>query len=192
MPRGDARRRQLIQGASVKRRPDILCPTAAHADPREGGLVYLWFVYAHLIGLVIFLMAHGASAALTYEMKNLRDPAAVGTYLRLSLTAIRVSDVGLLLLLIGGIGAASVGDMWSKPWIWGSVILLILVIVAMYAVGASYYFRLRDLLAGKDGVPPIEGDALAAYLDTHRPDLLGLIGGVGLLVLVGLMVLKPG
>ena len=154
--------------------------------------MYVWFVYAHLVGLVLFLMAHGASAVVTYEMRKLRDPAAVGAYLRMSQTASGASYIGLLLLLIGGAGAATTGDLWSKPWVWASAIVLVVVVVLMFAVGASYYYRLRDLLAGKGGAEPIDGDALASYLDSRRPDLLGAIGGVGLLVLVGLMVLKPG
>jgi hypothetical protein len=72
------------------------------------------------------------------------------------------------------------------------VIVLIAVIASMYAVGASYYYRLRDLLAGKDGQPPIAGEALAAYLDSRRPDILGAIGALGLVALVWLMVMKPG
>ncbi len=72
------------------------------------------------------------------------------------------------------------------------MVVLILVVVAMYAVGARYYYRLRDLLVGKDGKPPLEGDALAAYLDSRVPDVLGLIGALGVVIIVYLMVLKPG
>ena len=153
--------------------------------------MYQWFVFAHLVGLVLFVFCHGASAFVTFEIRTLRDPEAITRQLALSQQATRAAYIGLLLLLIGGAGAAMQADLWSKPWVWGSVIVLIAVIVLMYAVGASYYYKLRDLLAGKDG-PPISGDALATYLDSRRPDLLGLIGATGLVVLVGLMVLKPG
>lgn len=154
--------------------------------------MYVWFVYLHLIGLVIFLMAHGTSAFLSFGLRSLRDPAAVAASLRTSQIATGLGYVGLLLLAIGGIGAATIGNLWSQPWIWASVVVLILVLAAMYAIGARYYFGLRDLLAGKDGALPVEGDALAAYLDSRVPETLGLVGGIGLLVLVGLMALKPG
>ncbi len=62
----------------------------------------------------------------------------------------------------------------------------------MYAVGGSYYYPLRDLMAGKDGAPPAEGEALAKALDSRRPEILLAIGGAGLLILIWLMVLKPG
>ena len=82
--------------------------------------------------------------------------------------------------------------LWGQAWVWASVIVLILVFVAMYGLGASYYYRLRDLLAGKDGQPPIDPAALAVYLDSRRPDMIAGVGALGLLVLVWLMVLKPG
>jgi hypothetical protein len=109
----------------------------------------------------------------------------------MSAQATRAAYVGLLVLLIGGAGAATVNGFWPQPWVWGSVIVLIAVIVGMYAVGARYYYRLRDLLTGRDGTPPIEPEALAVYLDSRVPDILAAIGGLGLLVLVWLMVMKP-
>jgi hypothetical protein len=154
--------------------------------------MYPWFVFAHLVGLVLFLFAHGASAFATNQIRGMRDPQVVLGYLALSQQSVRVAYLGLILLLIGGAGAATVGDLWSKPWVWGSVIVLVVVILAMYAVGARYYYGLRDKLTGKDGTPPIEGDALVAALDSRVPDILLGIGGLGLLILVWLMVVKPG
>ena len=61
----------------------------------------------------------------------------------------------------------------------------------MYAVGGSYYYPLRDLVGGKDGAAPADGEALARALDSRRPEILLAIGGGGLLVLIWLMVLKP-
>jgi hypothetical protein len=152
--------------------------------------MYQWFVFAHLVGLVLFVFAHGTSAFVTFQIRGMRDPDVVRGYLELSQQATRVAYIGLILLILGGAAAATTSGLWGQPWVWGSVIVLILVFVAMYAVGASYYYKLRDLLAGKDG-PPTEAAALATYLDSRRPDILGAIGGIGLLVLVGLMVLKP-
>ncbi len=154
--------------------------------------MYQWFVFTHLAGIVLFVFAHGASAFAAYQIKGMRDPDVVSGYLTMSAQATRASYIGLLVLLIGGAGAATVNDFWPQPWVWGSVIVLVGVFVGMYAVGARYYYGLRDLLTGKDGKPPITPEELSAYLDSRVPDILGGIGGLGLLVLVWLMVMKPG
>jgi hypothetical protein len=43
-----------------------------------------------------------------------------------------------------------------------------------------------------DGRPTIEPEALASRLDTRRPEILAVAGTIGLLLLVWLMVVKPG
>ena len=154
--------------------------------------MYQWFVFAHLVGLVLFLFAHGTSAFITYQIRTIRDPDVVSGYLVLSLQATRVAYVGLILLILGGASAATVNGLWGQPWVWGSAIVLFLVLIAMYAFAANYYRRLRGLLAGMDGQPPIDSEGLAAYLDSRRPDMIAGVGALGLLILVWLMVMKPG
>ena len=154
--------------------------------------MYQWFVFIHLVGLVLFLMAHGTSAFIAFRIRGLRDAALVSEYLTLSLMASRAMYVGLLLLLIGGAAAATANDFWTKPWVWGSVIVLLAVLTAMGVMAAGYYYKLRDLIAGKDGQLPIDQEALVAYLDSRRPEALTAIGLGGLVILVWLMVLKPG
>jgi hypothetical protein len=154
--------------------------------------MYQWFVFTHLVGLVLFVFAHGVSAFVSWQVRTLRDPAAITGYLTMSNQAVRVMYVGLLLLLVGGAAAATEAGLWSKPWVWGSAIVLIVVLVAMWALAASYYYKLRDLLAGKEGQPPIGPEALAVYLDSRRPEMIAGVGGLGLLILIWLMVAKPG
>ncbi len=154
--------------------------------------MYQWFVFTHLIGLVLFVFAHGVSAFVSWQIRALRDPAAITGYLVMSNQATRVAYIGLLVLIIGGAAAATEAGLWPKPWVWGSVIVLIAVFVGMYALAASYYYKLRDLLAGKDGQPPIGAEGLATYLDSRRPEMIAGVGALGLLALVWLMVMKPG
>ena len=71
-------------------------------DRREGCALYQWFVFAHLVGLVLFVFAHGTSAFTTYQIRTMRDPDVVRGYLDLSQQATRVAYVGLILLILGG------------------------------------------------------------------------------------------
>ena len=130
----------------------------------------------------------------SFRLRTERSVETVVADLAASQMATRIAMGGFLLLAIGGIAAATTAGWWSKPWVEWSVIVLVVVIGAMYGVGARYYYRLRDRVAGKDGAAPepITEAELAGLLDTRTPDILAGIGGLGLLILVWLMVLKPG
>ena len=58
--------------------------------------MYQWFVFTHLIGLVMFVFAHGVSAFVSWQIRTLRDPAVITGYLAMSQQATRVAYVGLL------------------------------------------------------------------------------------------------
>jgi len=68
------------------------------------------------------------------------------------------------------------------------------VLVVMWAVASPYYMGLRKALEerGPDGSPAIEPSALGRMLDTRRPEILTSVGTLGLVLLVWLMVIKPG
>jgi hypothetical protein len=157
----------------------------------EDRSVYQWFVFIHLIGLVVFLLAHGASAFISLRLPAQRDPVVVANDLETSKIATRTMYVGLVLLLIGGAGAATINEFWSKPWVLGSIVVLVVVIGAMYALGTGYYNALRQKLAANAGRPMAE-DVLVGLLDPQRPRILAGVGVLGLLLIIWLMVLKPG
>ena len=70
----------------------------------------------------------------------------------------------------------------------------IVVLVVMWAVASPYYMGMRKALEerGPDGRPVIEPAALARMLDSRRPEILTAVGSIGLVLLVWLMVIKPG
>jgi hypothetical protein len=150
--------------------------------------MYEWLVFVHLVGLVVFAVAHGVSVFAAFRVRGERDAGVVAALLRMSQLAVGGLYVGLLLLGVGGLGAAWQGNLLTAPWVVASYIALAVVLVVMWSVATPYYSKVRDLLqdpaAGADG-------RLSAALDTRRPEVLLAVGGVGLLVLVWLMVLKP-
>ena len=155
---------------------------------------YSWFVFAHLAGLVLFAICHGASAFMAFRIRGERDPAIVASILQTGALSIGPMYVGLLLLIVGGLGAAAGLNLWGEPWVIASIVVFIAVLVLMYAIASPYYMALRKALEerGPDGHPTMEPAALARQLDTRRPEILALVGTVGLLLLVWLMVIKPG
>ncbi len=159
--------------------------------------MYPYIVLLHVIGAFIFALAHGVSVAVGLRLRGVQSREQVAGLLELSGMAIGGLYVGLLLLLIGGVWAGFAGNHWDSLWIWVALGTLVLVIVAMYAIATPFYGRMRAA-AGVFTDPKqaarfgeIAPDELARMGASSRPIWLALIGGVGLLVILWLMVVKP-
>jgi NADH:ubiquinone oxidoreductase subunit 2 (subunit N) len=152
---------------------------------------YQWFVLVHLIGLSIFLAGHGVAMFLSFRVRRERDRGRVEELLTMSGQGSQASLVGLLILVLGGLGAAWVGGILLAPWVVASDVVLIVVYVLMSAIASPYYYRMRNAFTGRRGTEPIDDAELFRRLDSRRPEALAAIGTTGLIVLLWLMVLKP-
>ena len=153
--------------------------------------MYPWLVFVHLFGLVLFLLAHGVSMFAVFRVRRETEPERAKLLLELSARGSQSSYGGLILLGIGGLGAAGTTNQLLSGWIVASYVVLAIVIFAMYGIGASYYYRLRQALEGVDGAPPIGSGELMVRLQTRRPEALAAVGIGGLAVLTWLMVFRP-
>ena len=155
--------------------------------------MYLWLVALHLIGLVVFVMCHGVSMFVVFKIRNERNREVIVALLDLASRANQAMYIGLLLLAIGGLGAAWNAGLLLAPWVIGSYVVLVVTIVVMYATGSGFYYPLREGLEGSEKVARFEDEELFTKLATSsRPFLLAGVGLTALVVLVWLMVLKPG
>jgi hypothetical protein len=160
---------------------------------------YPWVVLLHVVGAFGFVFAHGASAFAAFQIRGERDPARVAALLDLSAASLGLMYVSLLLLLIGGITAGFMGGFWGSLWIWIAIGVLVLVIGAMYPMGSMHYANVRRAVGQKaygdpkDAPPPepLSGPELEALLSSNRPFALAAVGGIGLLIIIWLMVVKP-
>ncbi len=162
--------------------------------------MYLWFVFAHLVGLVLFLVPHGVSMYAVFRVRELRDRAGIAALLELSAQGSQSSYLGLIVLVIGGLAAAYTNSQLTAGWIVASYVVLTVVLGAMYGIAAPYYYGLRAAIGiapvrsrgtQAEAAVPIDDAELFQRLDTRRPEALMAVGGLGLLALVWLMVLKP-
>ncbi len=151
---------------------------------------YPWLVFVHLVGLVLFAISHGVSIAGAQAIRAERNPAVIAARLDTSKKAVGISYAALVLLGVGGLGAAWIGGLLLAPWVIGSYVVLGVVLVVMWAVATPYYIRLRTAIG--DGSGDDLSPGAAALLRSRRYDVLTAVGAIGLVVLVGLMVLKPG
>ena len=159
--------------------------------------MYSWWVYLHILGAFAFAFGHGASALAAFRIRATRDPAQVRTLLDVSSMALGVTYVGLLLLLVGGIAAGIVGEHFGRGWIWAALVLLVLIMVAMYALATPFYGQLRVAAGARAKEPKVDPNPTVSQADidtlagSNRPAVLLAIGAIGFLVNLWLMVLKP-
>ncbi len=160
---------------------------------------YPWIVFVHVAAAFLFVMGHGASMWASDQIRHERDAVRITTLLELSGRSLGLVYGALLTLLIAGIAAGIMGGHFSRGWIWASIAVLVTIAVLMYALASTYYRRVREAVGirtpqtPKDAPDPIpvSAEELAALVDTHRPDVIGLVGVIGLLVLLWLMMFKP-
>jgi hypothetical protein len=157
-----------------------------------------WLVLLHVSGGFAFALAHGVSAFAALRLRTERDPARVTALLDLSKYTLPISDVAILVLLASGIAAGFVGGYWDRLWIWISIGVLVFLFLFMSIRGVQHHDAIRHALglAGfydKKNAPLAEADpaALARALGSSRAVELATVGGIGLLIILWLMVVKP-
>jgi plastocyanin len=154
--------------------------------------VYQWFVFVHLAGVFGLLAAHGVSMVVMFRLRTERDPARIDGLLQLSAASITPFWISTVVLLVGGIVAAFLGDLWSYGWIWAAVGTLVVIIVAMFAMARPYYRRVRfisrAMAEGSQAVSPEQFDRI---LSSGRPWAVAVVGFGGLAFILYLMLFKP-
>ncbi len=153
--------------------------------------MHLWVVYAHILGALLFMLAHGASAAIVFRLRSERDPATIRALLGLSKATLGPAYAALVLLLVAGVWAGIEIEAFSsgQMWLWAAVAVLVVIMGAMYGLVSPTFFGIRDAIG--DGSTEVDQAALDRRLSSSRP-MTGIgIGFLGILVILWLMVFKP-
>ena len=160
---------------------------------------YPWVVFVHVAAAFLFVMGHGASMWASDQIRRERDPVRIRALLDLSSRSLGLVYGALLTLLIAGIIAGIMGGHFARGWIWASIAVLVAVGVLMYILASRYYGRVREAVGlrgyqtPKDAPDPtpVSAEELALLVESRRPDVIGLVGIFGLLILLWLMMFKP-
>ena len=163
--------------------------------------MYQWLVFAHVLGVFGFLLAHGTAAAVAFALPRQREVERIRVLLDLSRSVNMVANISLLVLLAAGITAGFMGRWWGQGWIWAALGLFILMSVTMSLLGSGPLNRIRQFVhAGNPSRSeaishsPLDASAekqLAVLLAATHPWLLTVIGGGGLTLILWLMMFKP-
>ena len=158
------------------------------------------FVFLHVLGVFLFLFAHGISAGVIFWVRRERDRAALRSLLSLSYRAVLVMAVGALLILLTGILAGFSGDYWTtgRLWLWASLGVFVVVFVLMTPLARTPLDRIREALDEPTSDPPTLGSvvdvapaSLEAAIAATRPMLVTALGVGAVIVLTWLMMYKP-
>jgi uncharacterized membrane protein len=155
------------------------------------------WLYVHLAGVFGFLVAHGVSAAVGLKLRRERDPIRARALLDLSATTLNLANLSFLVLLVGGIGAASSEHGWDQGWPWAAIGVLIVLVALVPTLVVPYYKKVRKAVGApgaRGKMPagePASPEEIARVLSSPIPIIITVTGIAALAILLWLMVYKP-
>jgi hypothetical protein len=147
--------------------------------------VFVFWLYVHIGGLLLFVAGHGISAATGMRLRRERDPARMSALLDASASTRWMTFAGIILLGVGGFADATIGHHWSEGWVWTSIVVFAAMAGVLVALAIPYYRRLRTSVAAADAG---EIERLSA---SPIPLAILVVGVAGLGFLLWLMVVRP-
>ena len=116
-------------------------------------ILYKPVLFLHIFLGFIYMLSHGASAAVAYRLRNESSLERVRALLDLSASSFAVMYGSLLFMFLAGIALGFLGRWWSSGWIWASLILLVAIFVLMWLVASRDFHRVRKAA----GLPYMDG-----------------------------------
>jgi hypothetical protein len=161
-----------------------------------------WTIFLHVLGVLGFLVFHGASVAVSLRLRRESELSRIRALLDLSAGTIGAMYAFFLVFLLAGIAAGFMGGWWTsgRLWIWAAVVLLIVVVATMYAGPTRHFATLRNAVGiatpqqERKGLPPPEPLAeaeIARLLASPVPGVAAVVGFGGLAAILWLMLFKP-
>lgn len=156
-------------------------------------MTYSYWVFLHLVGVLGLLASHGVSIFALYRIRRVApDREKIAELVAFSGSTVIPMYVSLGVLLIGGFGAALKVSYLSKPWIELSIAILVVTLVAMYALARPYFRKITASCGMRpSGVPRVSDEELLELVGSSRAHVISAIGTIGLVLIVFLMVTKP-
>jgi hypothetical protein len=146
---------------------------------------YEFWRLVHFVGIVVFVAGHGVSVAVTLRLRREREPSRLEALLALSRSTIVWSNLGLVVLVGGGVANWLRVDYSPQGWLWAAVGLLAILAAAGVALAAPHFRRVRAAIGRGDAT------ALDAALASPLPWVVFWVETLGVGVILWLMVAKP-
>lgn len=161
--------------------------------------MYSWLVLLHVFSAMVFFMAHGASAAMAFQIRRETELSRIRALLDLSNTSLPVAYVALMLLLLAGIGAGIMENWFGRGWIWAAIVLLIVMWFGMAAYSGRFFAPIRKAVGlpyrDRQGEHPAESPAsaaeISALIQASNPFLMAGMYLAFIALMLWLMMFKP-
>ncbi|HEY5858710.1 MAG TPA: hypothetical protein VIX62_00310 [Actinomycetota bacterium] len=156
--------------------------------------MYRYWFMLHILGVVAFMAAHGASMFTMFRVRNLDlDRTRIADAISFSGTTTRPMYISLAVLVVAGFVAGVQGNWLDDWWLWIAVVVLLVTTGLMTAIAAPYFRKITEACGVRpSGVPRTSDEELTALLHGPTTTLITIIGTAGLLVILYLMIFKPG
>jgi len=158
-----------------------------------------WILYLHVLSAITFFLAHGASAAMVFQIRKETDFARIRAMLDLSGTTIMAILFAFLALGLTGLALPFLVQLWDKVWVWLSIVLMLFVAVWMGWFNEKSYKELRRLVGlpymrgnkSFPAQPPASAEEVAAHLKKINVHAVAFIGYAIPAFVLWLMTFKP-
>lgn len=156
--------------------------------------------YIHVLAAFGFLLGHGTSVFVSFQLKREEEPDRMKALMDVSASAWPTMMLSLLTLLLAGLILGFMNlALWSRGWLWVSLVLLLGITGWMFSIGGKQYHPLRKMLGMVyliQGKPqPVEKQRPLAEIKAHiaatRPKEMLWVGLGGFAIILWLMFFKP-
>jgi len=156
--------------------------------------MYRVWVFVHLVGVAGFLVTHGVSMWALFAVRAVDgDRDRILDWCETSKRTTMPMYISFGLLLLGGVAAGIDGALFAEWWLLGSLFLLLVLTALMSVVATPHMKRIREgCTRWADGTYTMSDDELRAALEGPATTITVASGSAGLLVILYLMVFKPG
>jgi 4-hydroxybenzoate polyprenyltransferase len=143
--------------------------------------MYQWIVFIHIASVMGLLLVHPVTVA--FHLKQERDDTRIRELLEVTEAASNLRWVFFGLTIASGIVLGFMGSWWGTAWIWAALAVFVIIGVVMNLYGGRTIDRIAD---ARDDAE------MERLLTRFRPGILAVTGTGGLLLILYLMLFKPG
>ncbi|HEX9332472.1 MAG TPA: hypothetical protein VF896_11315 [Anaerolineales bacterium] len=158
-----------------------------------------WLVFVHVLAVITFFLAHGTSAAMTFQIRKETEFARIRALLDLSWSTMILMGVSFLIMGLTGLILPFMIHIWNRGYIWLSIVLMLFVFIYMAMFNETHYKELRRLVGlpymkGNKNLPaepPASSEEVSALLKRTSASSMVVVGYIIPAIVLWLMIFKP-